>query len=72
MKKLKALGLFCIKFIKVYTKFMKLYKGVFKGGGFNPPPQKKNSDLFLKSEGKGAERKIKKMKKDVKGEGITC
>ena len=42
VKKLKALGLFCIKFIKVYTKFMKLYKGVFKGGGrVQPPPKKK-------------------------------
>ena len=55
VKKLKALGLFCIKLIKVYTKFMKLYKGVFKGGG---GCFKKNSDLFLKSEGKEAERKI--------------
>ena len=60
MEKLKALGLFCIKFIKVYTKFMKLYKGGFTGGGrFNPPP-KKNSKLFLKSEGKETEIKINK------------
>ena len=61
MEKLQALGLFCIKFIKVHTKFMKLYKGGFKwgGGGFNPPP-KKNSELLLKSEGKETEIKIEK------------
>ena len=41
-------------------------KGVFKGGGFKPPPPK-FSDFFLKSKGKETERKRKKM--DVGGGG---
>ena len=41
-------------------------KGVFKGGGFKPPP--KFSDFFLKSEGKEIERKRKK--RDVGGGGL--
>ena len=42
-------------------------KGVFKGGGFKPPP-KKFSDFFLKSEGKEIERK---RKKGMLGGGVT-
>ena len=34
-------------------------KVIFKGG-FNPPPPKKNFQIFLKSEGK----EVKKMKRD--------
>ena len=37
--------------------------GVFKGGGFNPPP--KFSDFYLKSEGKEVEKKMK-------GMGVGC
>ena len=35
-------------------------KGVFKEEGSNPPPQKKFSYFFWKSEGKEVERKRKK------------
>ena len=51
---------------------MKLYKGVFKGGGRVQPPPKKKFRFIFKSEGKEAKRKTKKMKRDVRGEGITC
>ena len=52
---------------------MKLYKGVFKGGGgrVRPPPKKKFRFIF-KSEGKEAKRKTKKNEKGCEGEGITC
>ena len=51
---------------------MKLYKGVFKGGGggFNPHPKKKKFRFIFKSEGKETERKTQKMKRDVRGRGL--
>ena len=42
---------------------MKLYKGVFKGGGGRvQPPPKKNSDLFLKVKEKRQKEKTEKRK----------
>ena len=46
---------FCIKIL--YIRW--LCKGVFKGGGVQPPPPE-FSDFLLKSEGKEIERKRKK------------
>ena len=46
---------------------MKLYKGVFKGGGSVQPPPKKKFRFIFKSEGKEAKIKTKKMKRDVRG-----
>ena len=48
----------------IYMRHFVATKGVFKGGGLNPPK------FFLKSEGKEAVRK--KMKKYVGGGGVTC
>ena len=53
-------GAFVIKYLLNNVPIMVIIKGVFKGrgsGGSNPPPR--NFQIFLKSEGKEAERKIK-------------
>ena len=49
----------CILFSLCMYICMHVCKGVFKGG-FNPPPPKKKSILFLKNEGKEVERKKEK------------